>query len=388
MAREIPTFHDAYLYVERFCGRRGVGAGADDIRAAILDAYQEIVDEYPWSWQRKTYRVNIDAPQTTGTVAYDYDNNQLTLTGATWPSDAEDWTVLISDVQYDILARSSSTVVTLNTVQRPTADITAGTSYEVYRRYYTLPDDFVSMYEPMPEPTSVALGLELSLDQLLSRMRYSPDSGEAVCWAVGPVPDVLGRHALYLWPPHDTAESFDIWYRSQPRPLRYCGIEKKCSVGTIAVTAASAAVTGTSTTFESGMVGSVFRIGDDATYQPTGVAGVRPWMEQRSISTFTSTTSITLDAVVATNRSGVKYTVTDPIDLDPAAVTAFIRTAERNISQALGGKEVTRDADRARKAVLTARGASNRTNMRRRVAGDDILESRWPRTIDTTDPEA
>ena len=95
-----------------------------------------------------------------------------------------------------------------------------------------------------------------------------------------------------------------------------------------------------------------------------------------------------LDGVVVTTRSGVKYTVTDPIDLDPASYTAFVRTAERNISQALGGENVMRDVRRAEAAVRVARGASKRTSMSRRVAGHDIIESRWPRTIDTTDPEA
>ena len=380
MAREIPTFHDAYHAVERFAARRGVGASAEDIRAAVIDAYQELVDRYPWSFQRKKYRINIVAPQSDGTVAYDYDNNELTLTDDTWPSDAIDWTVVIDNVTYDIETRTSDTVVTLNSTQQPTADIDAGTSYEAYQRYHVLPDDFVSMCDPMPESGSSILGTWMPPEELFSQMRYSPGSGEATSWTIAPVPDVYGRLAIFMWPAHGRAESLDIWYRSQPRPLRYVGNEQKCSAGTIAVTADSATVTGTSTTFENAMEGSIFRVGDHATYQPTGLTGVRPWTEQRSILTYASATSITLDGVIASSASGVKYTVTDPLDIDPAAVTALYRVAERNLSRTIGGREVSKDEKTADSAILAARGASNRTSQRRRVVGADQPLSKWPTT--------
>ena len=380
MAREIPTFHDAYTTVERFSARRGVGASNEDIRAAIIDAYQELCDRYPWSYQRKRYRVNIEAPQSTGTVTYDSDANTLEIDGGTWPTTAIDWTVLIDNVTYDIASYTSSTVVTLDTTQKPTSDIAAGTSFEIYRRYYTLPDDFVAMSDPMPGETSSLFGVYLEPDELFARMRREPGSGQATAWTVAPILDTYSRMGLYLQPPHSTAETLDIWYRSQPRPLRYVGTEKRCSAGTIDVVADSAVVAGTSTTFENAMEGSIFRIGDHGTYQPTGLRGARPWVEQRSILTYTSATAVTLDAVVATSQSTIKYTVTDPIDIDPAASTALLRMAERNLSQALGGRDVAMDVRRAEEAIQAARGASNRTSQRSRVAGVEASQPRWPDT--------
>jgi len=377
MAREIPTFHDAMLLLERFAARRGAGVSFEDRRAAAIDAYQEVVDRFQWAFNKKRYRVNIEAPQSTGTIEYTASSRQMTLTGATWPSDAEDWTVVVSNVAYDIETRSSDTVVVLDSVQASTSDIASGTSYEAFKRYYVLPDDYVAMADPIPEHASTILGTYAPMEEVLGRMRASPESGTSRIWTVGPVPDVYGRMAIFMSPPNSSAETVDIWYRSQPRPLRYSGLESKCHAGTVTLTADSASVSGSSTSFEDAMEGSIFRVGADSTYQPTGLAGVRPWVEQRSVLTYTSSTAITLDAVIGTSRNGVKYTITDPLDLDVAAVPAFYRLAERNLSYGIGGKELDKDIRRADMAIMSARGASNRTN-RRRIAGAEVLVPRRP----------
>jgi hypothetical protein len=327
------------------------------------------------------------AAASTGTIAYDSTGGtyerELTLTDSTWDDNAIDWSVAIDGIVYDIASRESDTVVTIDPDQAPTADIDAATSYEAFPRYYALPDDFMSLSDPMPEETHTILGAHVSMEELLSRMRSSPDSGEPAIWSIGPIPDAYGRFALYIWPPASTAQTVDFIYRCKPRQMRYTGHEKKCSQGTIAVTYNSADVTGTSTAFESLMEGCIIRIGDSATIAPTGVAGQQPWVEQRSIMVVTDTTTIELDAVVQTTRSGVKYTVTEPLDIDPGAVPAFLRLAEKELLHE-SGKYTQADAARCREALMRARAGSNRYTQRRRVAGHESLIPLRPITTEYT----
>jgi len=369
MAREIPTFYDAVFDVTQFAARRGVGVSAQDCRSAVIDAYAEICDRHAWAFNKKYKRINIEKPKTTGTVAYTASTRVLTLTGSTWPTDAADWVVVLDNVTYQIDSYTAPTTIVLDSDQAPTADIAAGETYELYRQYYTLPDDFIACVDPMPAQDSSILGRYMTMDEMLNALRSDTSSGSAVGWAIGPIPDVYGRKAIWTFPPNSDDDTLDLWYRSKPRELRYSGYEAKSNVGTVTVVASSKTVTGSSTTFEDLMEGSLFRIGSSTTQQPTGFRGVNPWVEQRSIITYSAATTLTLDAVVSTSRSGVKYTITDPLDLDPTAVPALYRLAERNLSQLLGGKEVDRDARRAEQAILTARGALNPDSERRRIAG-------------------
>lgn len=369
MAREIASFYDAVFDVVQFAARRGIGISAADARAAVIDAYQEIVERYPWSYNKKYTRLNIEAPRETGTVAFSSSTNELTLTGSTWPTDAVDWVVVIDNVTYRVASYSSSTVIVLDSTQAPTADIAAGETYEMYRMYYELPDDFISCVEPMPEQDSEILGIWTVPEEIMARFRYDTASASSRLWTIAPVPDKPTRQALWLYPANSADDTVDVWYRSMPRQLRYSGYETKCNTGTIAVTASAATVTGTGTTFEDPMEGSLFRIGTDTQFQPTGLRGVYPWVEEHTIKTYTSTTALTLKDSVTTTRSGVKYTITDPLDLDSCAIPALFRLAERNVSQTVGGKEVRNDIIRAEQAIITARGASNKSAGRKRIAG-------------------
>lgn len=388
MARELFTYYDAIEHLQRYSANRGLNShNIPTLRAACISAYQECAEAYQWLFSKQTCRINLIAAESTGTVAFDLTGGtyeyQLTLTDSTWNANAIDWSVAIDDVVYDIASRESSTVVTLDPNQAPTADIAAGETYEAFPRYYALPEDFQSLSDPMPEATHTILGTHVSMEELLSRMRSSPDSGEPAIWSIGPIPDAYGRFALYIYPPANTSQTVDFIYRAKPRELRFSGHEKKCSAGTITVVSGSATVTGSSTTFEDLMEGCILRIGDSTTVAPTGLAGQQPWVEQRSILLYTSGTVVTLDANVVTSRSGTKYTVTDPIDLDPGSVPAFLRMAERQLLYDCG-KYTAADETRCRRALMNAKAAQNRTTQRRIVAGHESMIPLRPITTEYT----
>jgi hypothetical protein len=104
------------------------------------------------------------------------------------------------------------------------------------------------------------------------------------------------------------------------------------------------------------MLGTVFRIGSDATNRPTGLEGDYPFVEERSVAAVGSATSLTLDNDIVTSRSGRKYTVSSPIDLSVSLRNAFLRHAEKNYAQKVGMEGMARIEANAAQALVLAMG--------------------------------
>lgn len=367
MLPEVFTYHDAIGAAEDFLIGAGGGAHKGITRRAVQAAYREIVASHDWTFLNGNGRIQLVAPQTTGTVVYTSSTRVLTLTGATWPADAQDYSVRFDDIVCDVESRTSDTVIVLDSVMAPGADV-ASTTYSMYPRWYLLPNDFASMGPTFEENASRIIGRQISPAEMLGLDRYRDTTGNVQFFAVGPAPDLHGTMALYLHPASDMAETLDFPYKRRSRPLRYTGWGQSQKQGTISLTAGSAVVTGTDTAFESGMVGAIFRSSSSTSIQPEGIAGDHPWAEQRSILTFTSTTSITLDAAVTTSRSGVKYVISDPIDLDVAVFDAFLRCVDKQLARAKQMKNRAQIEKAAAEALFIAKNADHRVNHNRQAA--------------------
>ncbi len=368
MLPQVYSFSDAVKELEELARIEGAGVGAVPIRSAIRRAYREIVGCHDWSYLHVNGRIQLKAAQSTGTVTYDSTGGtyerMLTLAGATWPTDAIDWAVKLTtddgnEIVCDIEARKSATVVTLDATMCPNADITAGAVYVAYPRYYKLPNDFVALDRPVTEAFSY-LGEYVSFERMLELHRYYNDEGEVRYFTIGPIPDLLGAMGLFVNPPSDTAETLDFTYKRRPRELRYVGTDSAEAAGTITVVAASASVAGSSTAFASTHVGSLFRIGNSATIVPTGFDGLSPYVEQRVIVAYTSAAAITLDAAVSASASGVKYSITDPLDIDVCMYDALMQLAKQYLSSERNWKNAPAIAASAHDAMLRAKCADNR----------------------------
>ncbi len=79
-------------------------------------------------------------------------------------------------------------------------------------------------------------------------------------------------------------------------------------------------------------------------------------MEERSITAIGSTTSLTLDNDIVTTASGVKCTISSPIDLSVSLRNAFLRHAEKNYAQKVGMEGMARIEANAAHALLLAMG--------------------------------
>ncbi len=342
------------------------------LRRAIQSAYREVAGAHNWSFLLKPGRVQLKAAQTSSTITYDHTGGtyerELTLASGTWPEAwVEDAVVRIGDAVHQIEDYKTSTVVTLDATMNPGQDVAAGTSYTLYPQWYALPADFESFMGPAGEDTW-RLGQYVSPADMHNLHRYRDSTGSLKYYTVTEVPDLLGSLGLFLEPASDSTETCDYVYKRRPRELRYWGHDSASDfAGTIAVSASAKAVTGTGTAFAAAHVGSILRISSD-TSKPTGREGPNPYVEERSIETWTDATHITLDANVETNRNGVKYVIADPIDLGQSAWDAFLRCCEKHLAIICNLEDQALIVGQARESLFRAKGRAN-TNRQRRIAG-------------------
>jgi hypothetical protein len=310
------------------------------MRQIVADSYAEFASVRDWSYLRVNGRILLQKAVSTGTVVYTHATRTLTLTGATWPASIEDWCVRFDEVVCDVETRSSDTVVILDSTMNPGGDV-ASTTYLAYPRWYKLPGEFVSMNSPMANDTRW-LGQYVDMSYMLSLDRFWEGAGDVKYYALGPAQDQYGYMALYVWPPSDTNETYDYIAKRSPRALRYSGRESAETTGTITVTAGSKTVAGSATAFSTLMEGSILRLGSSTTNAPTRLAGAYPYLEEHTIKSVTDATTLTLATAVTTSRAGVKYIVSDPVDIPPILHTAFLACAKKNLAFERNFKEYPR----------------------------------------------
>ena len=330
----ILTYYDAWMHLVDFVGKDGSGPAQRDVARAIQLAHQEIANAHHWDYYDSTHRVRFDAIQTSSTVTYDHTGGtyerELTLASGTWPDWAASGKIRIGSVNHVVESRKSDTVLTLDPSINPGVDVAAGTNYTLFRTDYPLPNDFISLSNVISED-NWWYNRYVTPEQFARLENSAFSTGDVDAWTIKGDPNNFAQLALCVFPAPATATSADIPYRRRPRPLRISGNKTAHTQGTVAISNGAAAVTGTGTAFASDMVGSIIRLGNTAD-TPTGLDGLNPFIDQRSIVAFTSTTAVTLDANVAQAFSGAKYMITDPVDIDIAMVPVFLRCCEKQMS--------------------------------------------------------
>ncbi len=363
------TYADAISDLSDFIRGYGLSAPQEVLRRCVKQAYRQLFEAHDWSFLYSPGRIQLQAAESTGTVVYDHTGGtyerQLTLTGATWPAWVEDAAVRFNSVVCEVESRKSDTVVTLDATLNPGADV-ASTSFVVYPRWYVLPPDFGAMTRPLE--TSKWIGARnISPTEMLALDRYREDTGNIKYYSIGRAQGLYGSMALSVFPPSNVTETLDFVFKKRQRDLRYTGHDGGDYAGTLSVSQDSAAVTGSGTSFVSGMVGSILRLGDTSD-KPTGRDGLHPWAEQRAIVAVANATTLTLDADVTTTYSSVKYVVTDPLDFDVTVYDAFLALCERNLAIARDFKDKVFFVARATEELFKAKGGEGRVQQRR-IAG-------------------
>lgn len=384
MQTPVFTFVDAVEHVLDWVGTQTTDLSTfRKAKRAVLNAYREVSNLKLWSYYNANTIIQTVASQTTGTIAYDHTGGTyervVTLTGGTWPSWSAFGMLRIDGVDYLVAGIKSSTEIVLSVNSNPGADITAGETYTLFRDTYPLPVDFGSM--GVLRNTDRSIYPELcSPNEFMSFQSVSEGPGQPRLYTLASDPNYLGTMALKLYPPPDTAYTYQYTYRRQPRQANIY----QYNTGTI--TASGTTVTGSSATFTSDMVGSVLRPGTAAA-APTGPTGSNPYSEQRIIVELVNSTTLTIDQAFSSSVSGAKYEISDPIDLEANAMyTAFIRRCELEMGMMMNRDDINRLQSQARAAELLAMESDSRSFDPK--PGPGYAWSRtpltWPITNDTT----
>lgn len=371
------TYADVIRHGERFLRNRGItledGAPSHgDIRAAISQAYHELPGRRTWSYFKRHSRLNLTAPYSTGTIEYVHTGGtyerQLTLTDGTWPEWAIHGEVVINDVPYRIDDRKSTAVVTLDPRVNPGADIAAETSYELVRTYYTLPNNFVSMGIPSQQDWGELT--YVASDVWMLNYSQCNTTGTPTFYTIMGDPSLLGNMALYLFPAPSVADTLDFIYQARPRPLIQAGYSAAECKGTVSTVADNTTITGFDTAFDDSMAGSIIRVSSNAKDPPTALDGYNVRVDERTIISVPSATSLTVDTGLRESLTKVKYSISDPIDLEPGLLAVFLRCVEKHLAILFDLKNSERIERNYENAYILAAEQDSRVHALR-VAGDD-----------------
>lgn len=341
MAVELLTYNDCVQHLLDVFQVNDTGVMGRRARIAIDSVYRDLPYKINWRYYQRRATFQTVASYSTGTVAFDLTGGSserlVTLSSGTFPSWTQYGRITIDSVSYKIATNPSTTTVTLYEEDCPAADVAAGTTYTLYRNSYPLPADFrrnIKLFDVDDEQEIPMVGFGQSHRGAMS-VYDTPD--EPTVAYIRNTGDYYGIWSVEFWPPPSSALTYDLSYEAKPRDLNTVSY----ATGTVATS--STTVTGTTTVFPSGCVGSVIRFGTSASSTAvTNKFGSNPFTEQRIITARGGDTSLTIDAAPTSAYSaGTAYQISDPIDIHPGGMTtAFLRAIEAEFAKVCAMKDV------------------------------------------------
>lgn len=376
------TYRDIADTLLQISGANAIAGNMGMVRGAIHEALRTLGNDLSAKYLVREDSLNLNASYSTGSIAYDAtggsNERQVTLTTGTWPTWAAAGRILISDVPYEVDRRISDSIITLDDRNCPDEDVASGTSYTLYQNIYPLPADFLTHRHAVLRSNSCEL-CWIDPPDWAHLSRRDTGLSTPTRFTIMGDPDNLTRLALFIHPAPSADDAIHLLYNRRPQSLVYSGHDAAVDcAGKITTTASSTTVAGSGTAFESGMVGSILRVGRDATNVPTGLDGPTPYKEELQIKSVTNATTLVLEAAATYSSSNVKYCVSDPIDLEPAMLTAFLRGCELAFERRRNGKQVALKQAEYLMALRMAKAADHRTTQRQ-YAGEGTGRSYWQR---------
>lgn len=339
-------------------------------RRACHQALRDLAGAHRWAYYDAVRPIRTVAAVSTGTIFYDHTGGAyerlVTLTGSTFPTDARYYRLYLDGAHYPIDTYVDSTHVLLGADDNPGADIPGGSSYIRYRNSYPLPVGFVELGELWDTDSQAPLPLITSDESHREQIYWAQTPATPWQACIRNDGEYLNSLSLVFGPPPAEALNYSFTYHRSPRQL----ITDKYATGTVTVTGGSTTCSITTGSFATAHVGCIIRFGTSAN-EPDGMFGgltdtENPFVAQRTIlAVATDGTSCTLDSSLPSVMTAVKFTVSDPVDLEHTAMlTALQRMAEATYS-ILTKRELKERNDRqaeAFRALLFAKERDSRTN--------------------------
>lgn len=361
---------DMQDYLLRWMGGNNNVETGLDIRDSINDALLEIWGQHDWPWFQGQRLIQVTAPYVTGTVTYTAANRRFTLSGGTWPEWADYGTLIISPVNVKVSKRLSDTVIEIEDGSSLLEDISTPRAYKLARNEYPLDDNvrkvaYVTFdtYAKIPLCYVPPLEFNKPTTTVLGTPRYFTIQRDR---------RTLGGLSLVFWPIPPLAKTVQYTCIRKPKPIRVWSDDP----GSISVTAAGTAVTGTNTAFSSDHVGCLLRIGKNTTPVTSEIGG-NPPAEELTVESVASATALSTLQKIGTTRGPVKYLLTSMIDIDEDIMSSLFKQQcyyELSKKRQMEGKDPTKIYADLMEALYSAKSKSS-TNRGMEYAGSFIRNS-------------
>jgi hypothetical protein len=354
----LTTYGDLVQHITDFLGANVSEEAKRDARRSVQAGTREFATAHRWHYYMTRGRVQTVAPQNLGTIQYTHTGGtyerMLVLTGNTWPAWSPYGIVVIKSVPYEVASQKDAVTLQLSVNSNPGLDFPAGTPYNLYRDTYSLPVDCVQVDEIL----NLNHFLWLSYDhprRFLSRQRIIHTPAAPHTYVIMGDPRYFGTLSVRFFPPPDQAYTMEFIYQRRPRQLN----RDEYKSGNVTVAQNQATVTGSGTSWTTDMVGSVFRVGTSD--YPTGIVGLNPYQAERVILAVNSLTSLTVDEALPLSGATLKYTISDPVDLeDGAMLNALLRCCEKQAGISRSRKDQPKLESNYIDALILAREADAR----------------------------
>lgn len=332
------TYHDAVDHVldQTVGGDRSLRNRRQAVRA-VREAYDEIPTRRNWRYYYRSFTIQTVAQQTTGTITYDYTGGaherMVTLSGATWPAAVAGYGLIIDGVRYGVDDYKSSTIITLDEGDCPTADVASGTSYTLTKDSYELPSTCRAIFTLYDTDAPGRLISCVDPGDIIRERRLVRGAAMPTMYSAYRGELYSGGMAVHFAPSASTARTYQCYGLFLPEPL---SILDYSGEGTVAISSGGTAITGTGTTFVAGHVGCVIRISPTGVVKiPTDIQGeidkdrLEPFAIQRVIKSFTSTTAISVESASDRALTGSGFRISSRIDIETGAMrNAFLKCCE------------------------------------------------------------
>lgn len=331
---ELVTFHDAVEHVlDQVVGGDGSPRNRRQAVRAIQEAYSELPRRRNWRYFYRRLKVTTSPSQNTGTVTYDHTGGSqerlVTLSGATWPAEAQKYELLINHIRYEIDSRLSDTELTLGERANPGEDL-AASGYTLMRDTYELPADVRGLdylYDTLAPGRMLP---QVSPNSILRESRLVKTTAVPTMYSVTRSYEYAGALALIFAPAPQRARTYDAIVQTLPLPLTT--VEE--STGTVTTALGNTQVDGQGTAFGQQHVGAVIRFSADGQV-PTGLAGqihnnaVHPYVLQGVVRRVESGTRLFLEQPADRPLEAVGFRLSSRIDIEAGSMrSALLKLCE------------------------------------------------------------
>lgn len=282
---------------------------------AIQSAIRALHPKHKWSYYHRQSRFNT-SPQVPMEITYDKTGGSserlVTITSAdTWPDDAIQGELKVGDVYYRIHQRLSSTTATLAPGMELSADYTGKATWQ--RRAYQFGREIRKVHYMHNLTTDKPLAMLPPMEfDATSHGSFSSGSLRYYSWQNHG--NRFGSSEIILYPtPIDTntVEVSAEVFPHIPTIKGTTGVDMATTSGSTTVTSAAAS-------FNSSLVGSVIRIGRDATV-PTE-SNSEEYTHEAFVLSVDSPTSLTISEAPADTLTGLGYLISSPIDIEASVM--------------------------------------------------------------------